>query len=304
MLSDIKSQEDYNIMSDPMLESEHGAILVVGLVRNLEKVLKNNVISIAKSLSSFEIVHWFLVESDSKDKTSDTLLDLQNEIPNFHFIQAGNLEKIYANRTERLAFARNLYLSELELNTKLVNVKFVLVADFDDTNLLLNQAAINSCFERSDWAVCAANQEGPYYDVWALRHPLWSPNDCWEQHKFFKTYYRNPEMLLFLTLQSRMIRIPKNSEWLEVESAFGGLALYKREAITNLRYSGLDSEGNVICEHVEFHKKLRDAGFKIYINPKLINIDYVDHSIHTLKHKKILRMAKYPFKFLHRLLRQ
>ena len=39
---------------------------------------------------------------------------------------------------------------------------------------------------------------------------------------------------------------------LEVDSAFGGLAIYPREAVEGLMYVGLDASGNEICEHVQF----------------------------------------------------
>ena len=54
----------------------------------------------------------------------------------------------------------------------------------DSINTLLAREAIETCWTHDDWAVCAANQKAPYYDVFALRHQDWSPNDCWAQSKF------------------------------------------------------------------------------------------------------------------------
>jgi hypothetical protein len=53
---------------------------------------------------------------------------------------------------------------------------------------------------------------------------------------------------------------PETMPWILVESAFGGLAIYKTVAIKGRRYIG-DT-----CEHVSFNQ-----GLKMYINPRLIS---------------------------------
>lgn len=43
-------------------------------------------------------------------------------------------------------------------------------------DLIDEAAAAKSCFEiPSDWGGLTANQDGPYYDIWALRHPRLVP---------------------------------------------------------------------------------------------------------------------------------
>ena len=56
---------------------------------------------------------------------------------------------------------------------------------------------------------------------------------------------------------SKMISIPEKSNPIEVESSFGGLAIYKRELFFNKRYHGLDKDGIEVCEHVEMHEKMK-----------------------------------------------
>ena len=53
--------------------------------------------------------------------------------------------------------------------------------------------------------------------------------------------------------------------------AFGGLAIYKRDALLVGHYIGLDQSGNEACEHVSFHNDLRESGYRIYINCALVN---------------------------------
>jgi hypothetical protein len=71
-----------------------------------------------------------------------------------------------------------------------------------------------------------------------------------------------------------------DSEWIEVESAFGGLAIYKREALleSNGRYIGLNKNGEEIVDHASLHLGITQNGYKIFINPKLINTDYTEHT--------------------------
>ena len=140
--------------------------------------------------------------------------------------------------------------------------------------------------------MCAANQRGPYYDIWALRHKNWSPNDCWAQYKFLNIYDPDTEKNIYSSVYSRMITLPINSAWIEVDSAFGGLAIYKKELFNIAEYVGLDEHGEEVCEHVHFHNRLKQHGAKLFINPQLINAEYTEHTAHLLFKKSIVRKLK------------
>jgi hypothetical protein len=77
-----------------------------------------------------------------------------------------------------------------------------------------------------------------------------------------------------------MLIIPTTAPLIEVESAFGGLAIYRREALMKGSYAGLNLQGEEICEHTVLHKTLVKENHKIFINPKLINTDFTDHTNH------------------------
>jgi hypothetical protein len=182
-------------------------------------------------------------------------------------------------RTERIAHCRNIYLDEIRSNPLYKEVEYVIVSDLDNNNPLISEEAILSCWQRSDWDVCTANQLGPYYDIWALRHPLWSPEDCWLQHRFFSQFNRNGSDVLYACIFSKMIELPIESDWVEVDSAFGGLAIYKKSSMGFGRYIGLYTNGLEVCEHVPFHIAIKQNKGKIYINPRMINTDFTDHSM-------------------------
>jgi FkbM family methyltransferase len=125
-----------------------------------------------------------------------------------------------------------------------------------------------------------ANQRGPYYDVWALRHDLWSPNDCWEQNAFYNLLNKNSYENLATTVYSRMLEIPENLQPISVNSAFGGFSIYEKSIFKSCSYKGLTESGSEICEHVYFNYCIKNLGLNIYINPKLINAAYTEHTSH------------------------
>jgi hypothetical protein len=300
------SVESNKIVADLRLNDK--PVLVVGIVKDIEKTLKSDIDNIRIALSFFKDIHWFLVESDSIDNSQQTLLEMKDIINNFNFISIEIPLKSYNFRTERLAVARNKYLAHIRDQIDPVEFPYTVIADFNSLNNKLSIESVISSWARNDWDVVSANQSARYYDIWALRHPIWSPNDCWEQHEFLKNYIRIPEIVNSYSLRSRMIKIPKNSEWIAVDSAFGGFAIYKTSLLkNNVYYEGKNHVGNMTCEHVALNQKLKELGAKIFINPALINTHYTDHSrrmtmffsfLRILKYANLTKLKKIPWKSL------
>jgi hypothetical protein len=181
-------------------------------------------------------------------------------------------------------FFENFYLEN--------DIDLLVVADLDGVNSFLNIDAVRSILTREDWDGCTANQLGAYYDIWALRHPYWSPNDCWQMESFLCGVGLNRFKARQIAVYDRMWRIPLNSEWIPVESAFGGLAVYKAKAVVGLRYAGLTSVGKEICEHVSFNYDFIKRGGNLYINPKLINDNWNEHNEPMKYKKRVKRFIK------------
>ena len=267
-------------------------LLVVGLVRNGVGKVDADVERLQRALRTFSSVQWLLIESDSEDGTLDVLRRLSATVPGFEFLSLGALAPGMAQRTARIAHCRNQYLERLENDPRYTEIDFALMADFDGINELIDEAAILSCWERSDWDVCTANQAGPYYDVWALRHPLWSPNDCKASHQFLVQSGVSHEDALAATVFSRMITVRPDRPWIEVESAFGGLAIYRREVLPGLRYQGLTDAGEEVCEHVGLHAAIRARGGRVFLNPRLICAGRTEHTRPLRLANKLARMAR------------
>jgi hypothetical protein len=265
------------------------SFLVVGLARNCQASIRQDILRFAASLKSAKEIHWLIVESDSADGTTEELSRIRTELPNFRFVSMGSLRDRLPRRTERIAFCRNLYVKEIRKHPAYQDIDYVVVADLDGLNTHITQKAFESCWAREDWDMCAANQDGPYYDVWALRHPMWSPNDCFAQHRFLNTIHPDPERNLVTSVYSRMIRISPRCAWIAVDSAFGGLAVYRRGMFQTGEYVGINSEGEECCEHVHFHAGLIANGARLYINPMLLNAAHTQHAVELLWHRTVIR---------------
>ena len=267
-------------------------ILIVGLVRNCETSLENDFSNLEKSFSGCSNTQWLLIEIDSNDGTLDVLSKLKNKHKNFEYITHGKLREKYPLRTERIAFCRNTYVNEINGNLKYSDVDYIVVADLDGVNSMISEQAVSSCWsQRSKWDVCTANQEGPYYDIWALRHQDWCSSDCYKQRKFLIEHGVGKEKSRFASTLSKMVTIHANKPWIQVDSAFGGLAIYKKSLFVGSFYSGIDDVGDEICEHVFIHSQMRSRGAKIYINPSLINGGWNEHSSQLRIKLKVKRLA-------------
>ncbi|MCO7246809.1 hypothetical protein [Halomonas sp. Mc5H-6] len=262
---------------------EKSNILIVGLVRNCAKDIEINVNNIEASFCNAKSVKLYLLESDSTDSTCQILSRLSTTKVNFSFKSLGRLSDEIPKRTARIAFCRNYCVKQIKENPEYDDIDYVAIADMDGVNNKLRAEAVGSCWNRDDWDVCAANQLGPYYDIWALRHKLWSPNDCWQQAEFLRSYGASHFKSVVASVYSRMVCVSPSSEWIEVESAFGGLAIYRKEALVSVKYNGLTENGEEICEHVAAHAQIRSLGGRIFVNPALINAEFVEHSRYVLK---------------------
>lgn len=257
-----------------------GDVLVVGVVRNCSPHLRGDVERLRSALKSFANVRWLMIESDSEDDSVAILAQLAGEVPSFRFISLGRLQERMPLRTQRIAHCRNVYIEEIKQDPEYAECAYVIVSDFDGVNTLIGEREILSCWQRQDWDVCTANQRGPYYDIWALRHDDWCPNDCWRQRRFLRRFDGDDDATLRAAVYAKMITIPPDEDWIEVDSAFGGLAIYRRQAIIQGRYVGVTRSGEQTCEHVAFHQDLKRNDCRIFINPKLINAAYTDHTKH------------------------
>jgi len=252
-------------------------IALVGTIRDGGPELERRICRIEKAFKFASHIHWIVIESDSADHTGMVLQNICNRHQSFLFESLGNLRERLPLRTERLAFCRNRYLDLLRQTEKYSKVELVAVLDLDGVNDDLDADAVISTFARTDWHVVAANQSEAYFDIWALRARDWSEGDCWRQAKFLTNHGVSAHWAQWSCVYAKMIEIDRDAPWIEVDSAFGGLAIYRREVLQFASYCGLADDKTEVCEHVALHASITSEGGKIFINPKLINSGLNEH---------------------------
>ena len=168
-----------------MMKKTLPKIIFAGAVQNgskyLPAVLKNleNISKLASEAA------YIFIENDSTDTTK---LDLQawgSTKLNFSLISLDGLNQIPV-RTLRLEIVRNTYLELIKTDSKLRDFDFLVILDMDEVNAyqidISNFSdAFNFLNGLTSRAAVFANQEGYYYDLWALRSNELCPVDVWQE---------------------------------------------------------------------------------------------------------------------------
>lgn len=270
-------------------------IIIVGTISNVEKYLKKDLIKIYHSLRRFNHISFFLVESDSTDSTIKVLDELSSSYANFNYTSLGTLKQLIPDRIDRIRYCRNVYVDYIRSISQGKRPFYTIVADLDGINSKINYKSVDSCFYNQDWDVVISNQTGGYYDIYALRCKNWQESDCFSDLEKNKAnipapnygklnFYKKIRFLIYfdkaryLAIYSKMRKIGVAEPWVEVQSGFGGLAIYKTSIFVNYNYTSNSSKLNE-SEHITIHQKVTDSGGKIFINPAFINSKWNTYNI-------------------------
>ena len=265
-----------------------GKALVAGLARNVANVFEKNFEALSSAMSVFDSVCYYVVESDSSDNTLEIFRSIKLKSPNFDFVSLDNLSDQLPNRVNRIVHCRNAYLDYFFEHRD--QFDYLIVADLDGVNESLSASALSSVWSKGvEWDGVFANQSSLYYDIWALRHDAWCPGDCWQNYRFLMGIGHSEEQALWEAVFSKMIKIPRDHNWISVRSAFGGLGIYKAASFPNEYYSCYDDTGVEVCEHVNLHLSPGFQNKKLFINPALINGGLNGHSEKALLRSRIKR---------------
>ncbi len=231
-------------------------VIFAGCCRSVEPYIKNileHIENCGKKFNDFSVI---IYENDSSDKTRQILNE--NKRDNYYYIFEDNI--LEPKRTKRIERARNIILNKVREINKDKYYQYLILLDMDEANDKGTFVkTIDNCFLTDDWDVMTANQVDKYYDLWALRNKdLYY--DCWmevDNNKKICDDYN--------------IKYDSN-QLIEVDSAFGGTAIYKLSSIPNTcNYNGEYKNGKEKCEHVDFNKCIKNHGGKIYINTNFLN---------------------------------
>lgn len=264
---------------------------ITGCAQNSASHLASVFKNIERLRSLFAQSQILILENDSIDDTRALIRDYAFSVQSVSALTFPGLNNIIPQKTIRLAHLRNIAMSWLAENSGLEEVDVVVVLDLDEVNtepwdLNIFQELISSWMMQAESAAIFANQQGIYYDLWALRHTQHSPDDVWSA--IIKAHAEDKSLsdqeLLEMIYLPRQFSLPVGSPPLQVSSAFGGLAIYKAEWLKKAQphYIGEQplslktSQGTrwlrvQCCEHVAFNQQIALAGGSLWIYPEMIN---------------------------------
>jgi len=273
-------------------------LIFSGLVKNSLTTLKKNIDFLAEFKAKYPELNITLLvmESDSVDGTKEFLKTL-----NYDWIDSyteDRLDEKFNYRTEKIAYCRNFLLKKINLK----NYKKAIYIPVDLDIKIFEYIEIKYFYDLIIEFTKNPNIDALfpygypyYYDLHALRAHNWNTKSPWELvnkinkftpiGKFFSRYF-------FVYRKQKKYKDIK--KLLPVESAFGGIGLYKIDSkLLQKAYYSIDVNlGNHSCEHVVFNeffnKKFIDCKWRVpspieHIEFKLLNnrkkIIYISNSI-------------------------
>lgn len=245
------------------VEARRQKLAIVSIARNSMPWLKNTLRLVDELAGLWRDCCYYIYENDSTDGTAEALDDyaLRQWVTVEHDTLPGlDCRGWDRERTERLAHCRSRCQTWVKHHA--ADANYVMVLDTDPHGGFSVDGVLNSlgwfCEMLGDsWnrrepgamasyslliaKLSAGDYKAAQHDAWAAKLNTWDDdrNHDWFHH----------------------LMPPIGSSPIPMNSAFGGLCLYRREAYLSGKYDGST------CEHVGFHRSMRNAGYQLFLNP-------------------------------------
>jgi len=262
---DPSQQETYNQrVREGYRKMSKQNIVICGLTRDVADVLPQTIQRIEQLGSFFESYKAVIFENDSQDDTLSLLEDWQAR-NNKVIIQAEsrgdpvNPGIRCLDRATRMAYYRNQLRVRVTRACPEGWANNVIAVDTDLPGGWSYDGVANTFgHPQADWdfvgsnSILFRNYKGEknkpvYFDVWAFR---WRGSDT----------PTRPEDI-------NPLHWPRGAAMVPINSCFGGLGVYRMDAFRRCSYDGTD------CEHVPFHRKMRQSGMgRLFMNPSQITL--------------------------------
>lgn len=225
-------------------------VMILGLARNLGTRV-NQAEQLLKSIrTKFATCTAFIYENDSED---DTAARLENLVKQNTWIQVQSEQRgdkkwpsvRSGDRGAQMAIYRNICRDAFLASS----AQFAVVIDLDVISVEHN--GLMHTMGKSDWDCVGSN--GLHF-----LKGRWTQYDAWAWRDLGRSTAHH-----HVEINRRVYRM--GDPLLPVKSCFGGMAIYRREAMAAAAYGGGD------CEHVVFHAAMAAAGHdRIFCNPTQI----------------------------------
>lgn len=276
---------------------KNSSVSICSIVRDCGRNLEQNLPRVERLRSLFNKSEVVIFENDSKDNTKKILVNWQKSsndiysftetysdetIPSKDFNQGNKYFSI--SRIEKMARYRNKYIDFL--NRHNINRDFVIVIDLDIADFNID-GIVHSFGLHKQWDCVTANGRSisskfkmQYHDSYALIE-FGKINEVQTENSIFSNRSR------FAFLKPGIPLIP-------VDSAYGGLAIYKWNSIAGIMYTHVENNDEQVrskSEHVALHKMMKENGFmRIYINPSML-VKYRSLSVNFLFSKLVEKLT-------------
>jgi hypothetical protein len=270
--------------------------IICGIVRNAERGLRHNIPVIKSFCSKVKDYKVIVFENNSKDKTKQLLKEWAGS--NKHVLAFcedrpiskgdsidSDVNPFYSReRIGKMVGLRNQYMDFIAQHN--LSADYLMVVDLDVSQLKL-EGILSSFCNCPEWDV-----------VTAYGYSL-SPQFKQRYHDSYALVELNKENIpqtecAIKALSDHYAQLLRKQRWIEVYSAYGGLAIYRYDKVKGLRYQLIDNNDprvEVRCEHFSLAKQMKDRGScHIYINSGMI-LKYQSVSLSLVK-RKLIRMLR------------
>ncbi len=255
-------------------------VLITGLCRNVIGTLDHTIARLYHTASFFGDYRFVVYENDSRDGTSESLLNHSIKDDKFLLIQENTGHKHFIGGRE---IERPRYLASLRnkchtyIESLAYKPDFVIVIDLDLLGGWSYDGIMNSlAYGDLGWGAMTAN--GLQFRQKTITRKLAGVPDqelSEVERLFFDTWaYRDygDEKLKICDIVN-LYRFERGDPPIGVFSNFNGLGIYRPESIKGVRFGAEENkDGTVTNEWSYFHREMRKRGEDIFLNPSLITL--------------------------------
>lgn len=244
-------------------------LFFVCMSKNCFSKLKKNLEFLVnlKNESKFNI-KILVIDSDSVDGTKKHCRDLLDKQLIDSFVEVDNLENLYNSRIERLTICRNKGLKEID-RFKIDQFLYIpLDSDillFEDININKFELLIKNVIEDRNVEAIFPFSLPYYYDIFALRKPGWVNNNIFKAN-LLKSKFRFLSFFInyYYIFRNQFPPSKFKENLIKVNSAFGGMGVYKIKNISNFKYFYSPDFTNLdmVSEHISFNKNFENLFIK------------------------------------------
>ena len=247
-----------------VLDFNEKKIVICLLAKDCRINLERNIPEIEKLAHCFKETSIIIVENDSTDGTVE-LIDSCIRDSSISIIRISPSIKLDGlSRIEKMAILRNEYIKYCKENIS--NYDYAIVIDADLYRINHSQILEQMMYAPEDWSALFSYGQFfyplfgktinlRYYDLFAYV-PHGASDNRFTTKELFSNYHLLKKQL------------KQNKAFVECNSGFGGIGIYKYKAFVNSIYSTIENPKRpdlpFVCEHVLFNEQVSKYG-KLYI---------------------------------------